>query len=93
MSRQRQAGNQKVAPTKPDLIERYGLAEKVAVGTMDEEREDGKGEGKPKVMWSSNKSERQAMLQGRKEEMILEARRKLEAKERAERGKGKAIAS
>ena len=60
---------------------------------MDGEREDGKGKGKPKVMWSSNKSERQAMLQRRKEEMILEARRKLEDKERAGRGKGKAIAS
>lgn len=30
--------------------------------------------------WSSNKNERQALLQKRREEMILAARRKMEAK-------------
>lgn len=36
--------------------------------------------------WSVNKGERQALLQRRREEMILNARRKMEAKVAAERG-------
>lgn len=40
--------------------------------------------------WSANKGERQALLQKRREEMILGARRKMEAKLAAEKGLGTA---
>jgi coupling of ubiquitin conjugation to ER degradation protein 1 len=39
--------------------------------------------------WSQNKGERQALLQKRREDMILAARRKMEAKLAAESGQGK----
>jgi len=39
--------------------------------------------------WSANKGERQALLQRRREEMILAARRKMEAKVAAEASLGK----
>ncbi|KAL8923116.1 MAG: hypothetical protein Q9208_004800 [Pyrenodesmia sp. 3 TL-2023] len=43
-------------------------------------------EGKPKPpAWSQNKAERQALLQKRREDMVLAARRKFEEKERRER--------
>ena len=39
--------------------------------------------------WSQNKVERQSLLQKRREDMVLAARRKLEERERArEKGKG-----
>jgi coupling of ubiquitin conjugation to ER degradation protein 1 len=41
------------------------------------------GKSKPKS-WSANKSERQALLQKRRDEMILSARRKMEEKLAAE---------
>lgn len=44
---------------------------------------DKKGKG-----WSSNRDERQASLQRRREEMILAARKKMEAKIAAEKGPG-----
>ena len=47
---------------------------------MDGEKVDKKGKG-----WSSNKNERQVMLQKRREDMILAARRKMEAKLAAEK--------
>jgi coupling of ubiquitin conjugation to ER degradation protein 1 len=42
------------------------------------------GDGKAKA-WSSNRDERQALLQRRRDEMILAARRKMEAKIAAEK--------
>lgn len=36
--------------------------------------------------WSQNKTERQALLKKRREDMILEARRKLEEKDRVKGG-------
>jgi coupling of ubiquitin conjugation to ER degradation protein 1 len=45
------------------------------------------GEEQPKKAWSQDKNERQKNLQRRRDEMILAARRKLEAQE-----KGKAPA-
>ena len=39
---------------------------------------------KKKQAWSQNKGERQALLQKRREEMILAARKKMEEKLRAE---------
>ncbi|KND93173.1 Coupling of ubiquitin conjugation to ER degradation protein 1 [Tolypocladium ophioglossoides CBS 100239] len=63
-------------PGQPDLITRYNLKGKLTVA----EGEDKKGKG-----WSSNRDERQASLQRRRDEMILAARRKMEAKIAAER--------
>jgi coupling of ubiquitin conjugation to ER degradation protein 1 len=44
--------------------------------------------GKKGQAWSTNKGERQALLQRRRDEMILAARRKMEAKVAAEALKG-----
>ncbi|KPM38752.1 hypothetical protein AK830_g7803 [Neonectria ditissima] len=66
-------------PAQPDLITRYNLKEKVtAEQTTAEEERKGKA-------WSSNRDERHASLQRRRDEMILAARRKMEAKIAAER--------
>lgn len=58
------------------MITRYNLKGKLTVA----EEEDKKGKG-----WSSNRDERQASLQRRRDEMILAARRKMQAKIAAER--------
>ncbi|KAK4197221.1 hypothetical protein QBC40DRAFT_207529 [Triangularia verruculosa] len=71
-----------VTPAQPDLITRYNLANKLNVPT--EEEPKGTGNGKAKA-WSTNKDERQTLLQKRRDQMILEARRKLEAKIAAEK--------
>ncbi|PNY29360.1 Coupling of ubiquitin conjugation to ER degradation protein 1 [Tolypocladium capitatum] len=63
-------------PGQPDLITRYNLKGKLAVA----EGGDKKGNG-----WSSNRDERQASLQRRRDEMILAARRKMAAKIAAEK--------
>jgi coupling of ubiquitin conjugation to ER degradation protein 1 len=47
--------------------------------------EEGEDLGKGKKAWSSSKEERQSLLQKRRDAMILEARRKMEAKLRAEK--------
>lgn len=67
---------------RPDLITRYGLSEKVREEQGTASGAEAAQSGKQQAMWSANKSERQALLQRRKEQMILEARRKLEMKER-----------
>jgi coupling of ubiquitin conjugation to ER degradation protein 1 len=83
-------------PLQPDLITRYNLKAKVAEEATRREGSEGTEEettqgGKQKQgqAWSSNKAERQALLQQRREEMILAARRKMEAKVAAESGLGK----
>ncbi|OKL57100.1 hypothetical protein UA08_07554 [Talaromyces atroroseus] len=58
----------------PDLISRYNLANRVS-----EEQEVAT---KPESGWSQNKSERQRLLQKRRDDMILAARRKLQQKDR-----------
>ncbi|KAF1960587.1 hypothetical protein CC80DRAFT_260504 [Byssothecium circinans] len=65
-------------PVKPDLITRYNLASKIgqAPETAPEEQP------KPKA-WSADRAERQSNLQRRREQMILEARRRMEEKDRA----------
>ncbi|KFA60238.1 hypothetical protein S40285_07738 [Stachybotrys chlorohalonatus IBT 40285] len=63
---------------QPDLITRYNLKgklETVAAAEKEEENAAPKGKG-----WSSSRDERQAALQRRRDEMILAARRKMEAK-------------
>ncbi|KAK4463704.1 hypothetical protein QBC42DRAFT_198384 [Cladorrhinum samala] len=82
----RQNGNQastskaSAAPSQPDLITRYNLKDKVnAVPVEEPEEKTGK------KAWSSNRDERQSLLQKRRDQMILEARRKMEAKIKAEK--------
>ena len=57
-----------------DLIKRYKLEGKLG-------REAEAQEGSSRT-WSPNKDERQAALQRRREEMVLNARRKMEEKDR-----------
>lgn len=77
-------------PLQPDLITRYNLKAKIAEeatrkeGLETAEVESTPGKQKQGQAWSSNKAERQALLQKRREEMILAARRKMEAKVAAE---------
>jgi coupling of ubiquitin conjugation to ER degradation protein 1 len=66
---------------QPDLITRYNLAGKL------QQTEEETEQAKPKA-WSADRNERQMNLQRRREEMILAARRKMEAKEK---GKGKSV--
>ncbi|KAH8879695.1 hypothetical protein GQ53DRAFT_630476, partial [Thozetella sp. PMI_491] len=63
-------------PAQPDLITRYNLQNKL------QEQVEAAPEGKA---WSSNRDERQSLLQRRRDQMILEARRKMEAKMKAEK--------
>ncbi|KAF2794574.1 hypothetical protein K505DRAFT_274916 [Melanomma pulvis-pyrius CBS 109.77] len=66
-------------PSQPDLITRYNLSSKLATKS-----ETATPEEQPKQKaWSQDRTERQANLQRRREEMILAARRKLEEKEKA----------
>ncbi|KAJ4164537.1 hypothetical protein LMH87_006208 [Akanthomyces muscarius] len=60
-------------PSQPDLITRYNLKDKLDAETQ--KSNDAKGKG-----WSSNREERQASLQRRRDEMILAARKKMQAK-------------
>lgn len=62
---------------QPDLITRYNLKDKITVESQ--ANEDAKGKG-----WSSNRDERQASLQRRRDDMILAARKKMQAKMAAE---------
>ncbi|MCJ1313106.1 hypothetical protein MMC25_006783 [Agyrium rufum] len=91
----------KVAARSKDLIQRYGLAGKLAQqqamegdGAANQGLEE-TNQAPEKASWSSSKVERQALLQRRREEMILAARRKLEEKDRLDRqrekGKGKEV--
>ncbi|KAI4163282.1 MAG: hypothetical protein LQ342_003017 [Letrouitia transgressa] len=67
-------------PSHPDLITRYNLKSKLSAPPTPIEEDKA---GAPKAQaWSQNKLERQALLQKRREEMVLNARRKMEEKER-----------
>lgn len=66
-----------------DLIARYNLASKIS--TQPSTSKDAGISVSQTQSWSNNKNERQALLRRRREEMILNARRKLEEKDR-ERG-------
>lgn len=72
---------QEKKPSTPDLITRYNLQDKLAKSDLDEDKDVGKG----KKAWSSSKEERQSLLQQRRDAMILEARRRMEARLRAEK--------
>ncbi|MCJ1445714.1 MAG: hypothetical protein MMC23_006219 [Stictis urceolatum] len=91
-------GGNKAPPTvkkKLDLIERYGLAARVnEEGELEVlERSGGvegkgKGKGKEESGWAKTKDERAALLKRRREDMILQARRRMVEKEK---GKGRAV--
>ncbi|KAL8910278.1 MAG: hypothetical protein Q9171_004401 [Xanthocarpia ochracea] len=73
----------------PDLITRYNLASRLSAISQDEGAKPEEEVSKPQVTWSQSKTERQALLQKRREDMVLAARRKMEERER-QREKGKA---
>lgn len=79
-----QSGSRKPAekPAQPNLIQRYNLEDKVK---QQEQGEDASGDAASKKAWSNSKDERQTLLQKRRDEMILAARRKMEAKIAAEK--------
>jgi len=85
---EQQEGKPADKPVQPDLITRYKLQNRLADGTVSgseaESTGSSPGSGKTKA-WSSNRDERQSLLQKRRDEMILEARRKMEAKIAAEK--------
>ncbi|KAI0594956.1 hypothetical protein F4775DRAFT_392868 [Biscogniauxia sp. FL1348] len=70
-------------PAEPDLITRYNLQNKISSGSSKDEAPSVKGKA-----WSSNRDERQMALQRRRDDMILAARRKMEAKLAAEKMAG-----
>ncbi|KAL7938141.1 ubiquitin system component cue domain-containing protein [Trichoderma chlorosporum] len=78
------ATKQPEKPSQPDLITRYNLKGKIGEGADAEEKPEGEVDKKGKG-WSSNRDERQTALQRRRDEMILAARRKMEAKIAAEK--------
>ena len=84
---QQQAGGaQAQKPGHPDLITRYNLTSKVsAQGDADAAAGASTSGSRPQPKaWSQNKVERQQLLQRRREQMILEARKKLEAQQTAD---------
>ncbi|KAL6717247.1 hypothetical protein ACLMJK_005162 [Lecanora helva] len=63
-----------------DLIKRYNLA-----GRMSSPSPTPLQGAEVKTTWSNNKNERQALLQKRREDMILNARRKLKEKDKGKK--------
>lgn len=63
-------------PTKEDLIKKYNLQNRVYADPLTSEPD-----GSQKYEWSKSREEREKTLRRRKEEMVLAARRKLQAKE------------
>ncbi|KAH8173019.1 CUE domain-containing protein [Sarocladium implicatum] len=72
-------------PSQPDLITRYNLGGKIGSTEVQSTSGGGTPEDKKGKGWSTNRDERQASLQRRRDEMILAARRKMEAKLAAEK--------
>ncbi|KAI0441555.1 hypothetical protein F4803DRAFT_414093 [Xylaria telfairii] len=75
-------------PAEPDLITRYKLQDKLNSDSGTRTPGAGPEPGAPGTKtkaWSSNRDERQMALQRRRDEMILAARRKMEAKIAAEK--------
>ncbi|KAK4126183.1 hypothetical protein N657DRAFT_642965 [Parathielavia appendiculata] len=78
-------------PAHPDLITRYNLQDKLRTPAensgANNSGAEGPGKGAGKA-WSSSREERESLLQKRRDQMILEARRKMEAKLAAEKSAG-----
>ncbi|KAI4179919.1 MAG: hypothetical protein LQ346_007086 [Caloplaca aetnensis] len=68
----------------PDLLTRYKLHHRLSQPDVTRSGEE-EGEKPKPPQWSQNRDERQALLQKRREDMVLAARRKLEEKERREK--------
>ncbi|KAI4183024.1 MAG: hypothetical protein L6R41_005634 [Letrouitia leprolyta] len=74
----------------PDLITRYKLESRLSQSNLSRTEEEEKEADKPKLPeWGKTKAERQALLQKRKDEMVLAARRRFEEKERERERVGK----
>lgn len=73
-----QASKAPTKPPEPDLITRYKLQDRISAECAQQSEAKAKG-------WSSNRDERQVALQRRRDEMILAARKKMEAKIAAEK--------
>ncbi|KAJ8119845.1 hypothetical protein ONZ43_g3292 [Nemania bipapillata] len=83
-----QAAKTPLRPAEPDLITRYKLQDKVnngSSGSLATGSEQPATPGTKTKAWSSSREERQIALQRRRDEMILAARRKMEAKIAAEK--------
>ena len=65
-----------------DLRTRYNLGSRISSQPSTPTDDSGVGGSPQTESWSNNKNERQLSLKRRREEMILNARRKLEEKER-----------
>ncbi|KAI0490008.1 hypothetical protein F4859DRAFT_176024 [Xylaria cf. heliscus] len=72
-------------PAEPDLITRYKLQGKLNSDSSSAAGPEPAVPGTKTKAWSSNRDERQMALQRRRDEMILAARRKMEAKIAAEK--------
>lgn len=68
----RVASTSRSKPDGQDLISRYNLSDKIACDNADSTTASAS-----KSSWSQNKDERQRLLQKRRDEMILAARRKM----------------
>ncbi|CAK7266773.1 hypothetical protein SEPCBS119000_002201 [Sporothrix epigloea] len=75
-------------PSQPSLIQRYNLESRVAethqAETASSVSSSAAGANNKARSWSTSKDERHSLLQKRRDDMILEARRKMEAKIAAE---------
>jgi coupling of ubiquitin conjugation to ER degradation protein 1 len=75
------------APTHPDLITKYNLASKLTDSTTTSSEATDSDASTPvqrnKQAWSADKSQRQAALQKKKEQMILRARKMMEERDKA----------
>lgn len=74
------ASSSSAKPAQPDLISRYNLGARLNAKSEEDDLPSPSG----KQAWSQNKAERQALMKRRREEMILAARKKMEAKIAAE---------
>ena len=70
-------GEKRPIPSRPDLITRYGLQGRIS----GKGKEPVPSEEQQRSAWSADKVARAEGLKRRREEMILAARRKMEAKE------------
>ncbi|KAI1133102.1 hypothetical protein F5Y10DRAFT_229391 [Nemania abortiva] len=84
-----QAAKTPLRPAEPDLITRYKLHDRINNDQGSSSSNIGSESTTPGAKtkaWSSSREERQMALQRRRDEMILAARRKMEAKIAAEKG-------
>lgn len=73
------AGQRKAPPSQPDLITRYNLQGRV--GGKGKEAVPSEEQEQMRSTWASDKASRAENLKRRREEMVLAARRRMEAKD------------